>query len=149
MIQLTSTQYKAVLAALCPYCRAGLTDSLRVSDREMFVHFIPGTEWKFDCAANAIRGRVDIADKEEGTEKMAMNKGYGNQETVKHKPGGETTSEKQEGSGNHLMGAVKELYAQHPHNYDDLGPHQGTTDHVRHKPVVSGKRNPEDPVMGG
>jgi hypothetical protein len=77
---------------------------------------------------------------------MAM-KGYGNQESVANRDrGGETTAEKAEGSANPLMGAVKELYKQHPHNYDDLGPHQGTTDHIRHKPVVPGKINPEHPV---
>src|SRR5262249_31062661 len=66
-------------------------------------------------------------------EKMSK-KGFGNQESQSHKMGGETTSEKSEGSGNHLAGAVKELYKQHPHAYSDLGPHQGTSDHVRHKP---------------
>lgn len=74
---------------------------------------------------------------------------YGNQERDMSGPkGGETTKEVSMGS-NPLAGAVAELHKQHPHNYDDLGPHQGTMDHVRHKPVVSGKRNPEDPVMGG
>ena len=77
---------------------------------------------------------------------MAM-KGYGNQEKVANRDrGGETTAEKKEGSSNPLMGAVSELYKQHPHNYDDMGPHQGTSDHVRHKPVVSGKIDPENPV---
>ena len=81
---------------------------------------------------------------------MAMSKSggksYGNQEKHPHPEGGETTSEKAQGSANPLMGAVSELYKQHPHNYDSLGPHQGTTDHIRHKPVVPGKIMPDDPV---
>lgn len=34
-----------------------------------------------------------------------------------------------------LAGAMDELHAQHPHGYDDHGPHHGTTDHVRHMPL--------------
>jgi hypothetical protein len=34
-----------------------------------------------------------------------------------------------------LRGAVEELYKQHPHKYDDHGPHHGTSDHIRHEPL--------------
>lgn len=40
-----------------------------------------------------------------------------------------------EAAGNPLHGAVQELGRQHPHGYDDHGPHHGTTDHVRHEPL--------------
>ena len=39
-------------------------------------------------------------------------------------------------AGGALKGAMRELHAQHPHNYDDHGPHHGTTEHIRHKPAV-------------
>jgi hypothetical protein len=42
---------------------------------------------------------------------------------------------KAEAAGNPLRGAVKELHTQHPHKYDDLGPHHGGTDHIRHQPM--------------
>lgn len=35
--------------------------------------------------------------------------------------------------GSPLRGAMRELHSQHPHSYDDLGPHHGTTNHIRHK----------------
>jgi hypothetical protein len=34
-----------------------------------------------------------------------------------------------------LRGAVDELKKQHPERYDDLGPHQGSTAHIRHVPL--------------
>ena len=36
---------------------------------------------------------------------------------------------------NPLKGAIRELGAQHPHRHDDLGPHHGGTEHIRHKPM--------------
>lgn len=36
---------------------------------------------------------------------------------------------------NPLHGAIRELGAQHPHRYDDLGPHHGDRSHMRHKPM--------------
>lgn len=36
---------------------------------------------------------------------------------------------------NPLAGAMRELHAQHPHGYNDHGPHHGDTSHVRHKPM--------------
>lgn len=40
-----------------------------------------------------------------------------------------------EAAMNPLTGARKELERQHPHSYDDHGPHHGTTDHIRHEPL--------------
>ena len=34
---------------------------------------------------------------------------------------------------NPLRGAVKELHVQHPHSYDDHGPHHGGSEHMRHE----------------
>lgn len=39
-------------------------------------------------------------------------------------------------AGGALKGAMRELHAQHPIAHDDLGPHHGRTDHIRHKPHV-------------
>jgi hypothetical protein len=36
---------------------------------------------------------------------------------------------------NPLRGAIQELGRQHPHKYNDHGPHHGTSDHIRHKPM--------------
>lgn len=36
---------------------------------------------------------------------------------------------------NPLGGAIRELHSQHPHAYDDHGPHHGDMSHVRHKPM--------------
>ena len=36
---------------------------------------------------------------------------------------------------NPLHGAIRELHSQHPHGYNDLGPHHGTTEHMRHEPL--------------
>ncbi len=33
---------------------------------------------------------------------------------------------------NPLAGAIGELHKQHPHWYDDHGPHHGGTEHIRH-----------------
>lgn len=32
-----------------------------------------------------------------------------------------------------LKGAMDELHSQHPQKYDDLGPHHGGSDHMRHE----------------
>ena len=40
-----------------------------------------------------------------------------------------------EATGSVLSGAVRELHKQHPHEYDDHGPHHGTDDHIRHEPL--------------
>lgn len=42
----------------------------------------------------------------------------------------------QAGTGNQLKAAGDELRSQHPHRYDDRGPHHGGTEHVRHRPAV-------------
>ena len=34
-----------------------------------------------------------------------------------------------------LAGAIAELHAQHPIDYDDLGPHHGGNTHIRHEPL--------------
>lgn len=39
-----------------------------------------------------------------------------------------------------LKGAVNELRSQHPHAYDDHGPHHGTTTHIRHEPHPYGRK---------
>lgn len=36
---------------------------------------------------------------------------------------------------NPLRGAVQELHTQHPHAYDDHGPHHGDMSHKRHVPM--------------
>lgn len=36
---------------------------------------------------------------------------------------------------NPLRGAISELHSQHPHKYDDHGPHHGDMSHMRHKPM--------------
>lgn len=36
---------------------------------------------------------------------------------------------------NPLKGATRELHEQHPHGYDEHGPHHGTKDHIRHQPL--------------
>ena len=40
-----------------------------------------------------------------------------------------------EASGNPLSHAKHELKSQHPHEYHEHGPHHGTRDHIRHKPL--------------
>lgn len=45
-----------------------------------------------------------------------------------------------EAAGNPLRGAMAELRSQHPHGYDDHGPHHGTNSHVRHMPHPYGGR---------
>lgn len=58
------------------------------------------------------------------------------------KPVGETSRADMKGAQmgqptdkNPLRGAMKELASQHPHSYDQLGPHHGGSEHVRHIPL--------------
>lgn len=37
--------------------------------------------------------------------------------------------------GNPLRAAKSELHKQHPIKHDDLGPHHGTSHHIRHEPL--------------
>lgn len=39
-----------------------------------------------------------------------------------------------------LRGAIGELKSQHPQRHDDLGPHHGTSDHMRHQAHPYGGR---------
>ena len=40
---------------------------------------------------------------------------------------------------NPLHGAMRELKSQHPHSYDDHGPHHSDSSHVRHMPLAGMK----------
>ena len=67
--------------------------------------------------------------------------GSGTHAVGEERPSARATSAAHGGATSSLVGvtglksAVDELYKEHPHGYDQHGPHHGTSDHVRHMPL--------------
>lgn len=55
----TQEQYEHLLKMLCPYCQYGIPD-VRESDKQEWVHSIPGTAVNGPCWAGRIRGKLTI-----------------------------------------------------------------------------------------
>lgn len=51
--------------------------------------------------------------------------------------------------GTSTQGAVSELYRQHPHNWNDLGPFHGGTENVVHEPHPYDGKVPPTPTSHG
>lgn len=51
---MTKQEYTTIRNHLCPYCAVGLPDD-RDCDRQLFIHFIPDTGFRFDCLSNTFR----------------------------------------------------------------------------------------------
>ena len=53
---MTKEEYEAVKAAICPYCKVKLPDTLHgLKDDAQWTHAIPRTEHRFDCLASRFR----------------------------------------------------------------------------------------------
>ncbi len=92
-----------------------------------------------------MKGKEHMMNKAEGAEPHSGHKrpapaaGVGNEKKAQVKATQEGGSEAEaHGMGGGLKHAVHELHSQHPHKHHDHGPHHGTTDHIRHKPMHKG-----------
>lgn len=88
-------------------------------------------------------GKEKMMNKAEGHEPKSGHKrpapaaGVGNERKADVK-GAQDGGSMAEAAHNPLKGAMKELHSQHPHAHHDHGPHHGTTEHIRHKPMHKG-----------